>query len=80
MLTPALSCGLLPGTLRARLLEEGVIEEAVISRTMLREARVVWCINSVRGWRFAELVDDTPVEAQPWDYPRLPTVSPERLT
>lgn len=80
LLTPALSCGLLPGTLRARLLEEGVIEEAVISRTMLREARVVWCINSVRGWRFAELVDDTPVEAQPWDYPRLPTVSPERLT
>ena len=61
-LTPASRCGLLPGTLRGKLLEEGVIAEAVISRQMLHSATTVWCVNSVRGWREARLLDRAPEE------------------
>jgi len=56
LLTPALSCGLLPGVLRAELLERGVIAEAVLTLADLRRADGLWLINSVRGWRFALLV------------------------
>jgi para-aminobenzoate synthetase/4-amino-4-deoxychorismate lyase len=57
LLTPALDCGLLPGTLRQRLLAEGRISEARLNRDDLRRATRVWLINSVRGWREAELVN-----------------------
>ncbi len=56
-LTPALQCGLLPGTMRQYLLDRGQIEEAVITREMLRRAEKIWLINSVRKWREAVLVD-----------------------
>ncbi len=55
--TPALDCGLLPGTLRRRLLADDAIEEARLPLDALREARRLWLINSVRGWREARLVD-----------------------
>jgi para-aminobenzoate synthetase/4-amino-4-deoxychorismate lyase len=48
--TPAIECGVLPGTLRAELLESGEIVEGVISRDELLAARDIWLINSVRGW------------------------------
>ncbi len=48
--TPALSSGLLPGTLRAELLETGVLTEAVLTPDDLRGASRLWLINSVRGW------------------------------
>lgn len=57
LLTPALACGLLPGTLREELLERGVVTEAVITVKDLREADGLWLINSVRGWRRAILID-----------------------
>jgi para-aminobenzoate synthetase / 4-amino-4-deoxychorismate lyase len=49
-LTPALECGLLPGTLRASLLEAGAIAEARLTPVDLRRASRAWLINSVRGW------------------------------
>jgi para-aminobenzoate synthetase/4-amino-4-deoxychorismate lyase len=51
--TPPVECGLLPGTFRAELLERGAIRERHITREDLREAKQVWLINSVRGWRLA---------------------------
>ena len=48
-LTPALSCGLLPGTLRAELLDKGEIAEAIIHRADLARAEGLWFINGVRG-------------------------------
>lgn len=54
--TPALHCGLLPGTLRAQLLDDNVIEERVIPRTDLQRATQIWFINSVRGWVPVQLV------------------------
>ena len=49
-LTPAASCGLLPGIGRARLLREGRIEEAVLMREDLAQADGVAFFNSLRGW------------------------------
>jgi para-aminobenzoate synthetase/4-amino-4-deoxychorismate lyase len=55
--TPPVSCGLLPGVFRARLLADGVIREGVIPRDRLRHADAIHLINSVRGWVRAELRD-----------------------
>lgn len=50
LLTPPLECGLLPGTFRERLLQEGVIEEEKIYLDQLNECTFIWLINSVRKW------------------------------
>jgi para-aminobenzoate synthetase/4-amino-4-deoxychorismate lyase len=55
--TPPVSCGLLPGTFRAELLEQGSIVEQVFTKEQLLSAGTLWLINSVRRWmpaRFAE--------------------------
>jgi para-aminobenzoate synthetase / 4-amino-4-deoxychorismate lyase len=49
LLTPAVGCGLLPGTLRAALLARGVVREAVITLAELDSAQRLWFVNSVRG-------------------------------
>ncbi|MCD6526868.1 MAG: aminodeoxychorismate synthase component I [Desulfuromonas sp.] len=56
-LTPSLRCGLLPGTLRRVLLDSGQIHERVIKLTDLTAQTPLYVINSVRGWRWAHLVD-----------------------
>ena len=48
--TPPVSCGLLAGTFREQLLDDGVVEEAVITTDELRTATRVWLVNSVREW------------------------------
>ena len=48
--TPPVECGLLPGTLRAQLLENGEIGERRITLDDLRQCGRGWLINSVRGW------------------------------
>jgi para-aminobenzoate synthetase/4-amino-4-deoxychorismate lyase len=54
--TPPVHAGLLPGTLRAQLLEEGRIVERSIRRADLLAADEIFLLNSVRGWRPAVLV------------------------
>jgi para-aminobenzoate synthetase / 4-amino-4-deoxychorismate lyase len=49
LFTPALSCGLLPGTLRAELIAEGRASEAVLTLADLKTADAVYLGNSVRG-------------------------------
>lgn len=49
-LTPPIQSGLLPGTFRAQLLAEGLIEERVLTRRDVESAEKMWFINSVRGW------------------------------
>jgi len=49
-LTPALRSGLLPGVARARLLREGVIAEARLTRNDLERAEGLALFNSLRGW------------------------------
>lgn len=48
--TPPLDCGLLAGTLRADLLERGIIRERVLKAEDLERATGIWLINSVREW------------------------------
>ena len=48
--TPPLDCGLLPGVLRAELLEAGVLRERPIVPADLERAKQVWLVNSLRGW------------------------------
>jgi para-aminobenzoate synthetase/4-amino-4-deoxychorismate lyase len=50
LVTPPLDCGLLPGTLRAELLESGQIRERKLSLDDLPRCTQLWLINAVRGW------------------------------
>ncbi len=54
--TPPLECGLLNGVYRQFLLDEGKISERVISVEMLKAARKIALINSVRKWQPAKLI------------------------
>ncbi|MCZ7576047.1 MAG: aminotransferase class IV [Dehalococcoidia bacterium] len=49
--TPPVSDGLLPGTMRADLLGRGVIEEGRIAAGSLSASSRIAAFNSVRGWR-----------------------------
>jgi len=55
-LTPVQSVGLLPGTFRAELLEEGEIEEALLTLEDLQRSEKLYSINSVRRWCPARLI------------------------
>jgi para-aminobenzoate synthetase/4-amino-4-deoxychorismate lyase len=55
--TPPRECGLLAGTLRARLLRDGEIEERVLTRADLARATRCWFINGVRGWLEVTFID-----------------------
>ena len=57
LLTPPLSAGLLPGTLRAELLAEGKAREAVLRLADLESADAVFLGNSVRGLVTARRID-----------------------
>jgi para-aminobenzoate synthetase/4-amino-4-deoxychorismate lyase len=49
LVTPSLSCGLLPGTLRAEMLENGKAVEGILTRADLARAESLFAGNSVRG-------------------------------
>ncbi len=46
--TPPLSCGLLNGTYRQKLLADGVLKEKVLTEADLHQATKIYCFNSVR--------------------------------
>lgn len=47
--TPLVCCGLLPGTMRAQMLEEGQIVEGIIRVEELKPGETIRCFNAVRG-------------------------------
>ncbi len=55
LLTPHLDCGLLPGVLRAELLDQGKAREAVLTLEQLRAAKALFVGNSLRGLISAQL-------------------------
>jgi para-aminobenzoate synthetase/4-amino-4-deoxychorismate lyase len=57
MLTPRVSCGLLPGTFRTRLIHEGKIVEGLLLIEDLKRSKRIFVINSLRTWRKAVLVE-----------------------
>ena len=56
LVTPPVDCGLLAGTFRAWLLEQGQIRERILSIEELERCSRLFLINSVRKWREAELI------------------------
>ena len=54
-ITPPVDCGLLAGTFRAQLLEQGKIEEEFVKLRDLRSTDEIFLINSVRQWIDTEL-------------------------
>ena len=55
LVTPPVECGLLPGTFRAHLLEQGQIREQILRLEDLPRCTRLFRINSVRGWQECEL-------------------------
>jgi len=56
LFTPKGSCGLLPGTFRANLLDQEEISETIITCEELKQADEIYLINSLRKWRRATLL------------------------
>lgn len=48
--TPPVSCGLLGGVYRQKLLDEGVLTERILYKQDIQAASKLWLINAVRGW------------------------------
>jgi para-aminobenzoate synthetase/4-amino-4-deoxychorismate lyase len=48
--TPPMSCGLLPGVMRAWLLQQGIVIERLLTVSDLAHAQGMALLNSVRGW------------------------------
>ena len=59
LLTPPLTCGLLPGTLRANLLETGKATEALLRVSDLNKASAIYLGNSVRDLQPASLMKNS---------------------
>lgn len=55
-LTPTLDCGLLPGVFRQMLLETGQVQETVLRLEDLARCTEIFVVNSVRGWRWAQVL------------------------
>lgn len=51
LLTPPVSCGLLPGIMRQEALDSGKISELRLTLKDLARAEEIWLLNAVRGWR-----------------------------
>jgi para-aminobenzoate synthetase/4-amino-4-deoxychorismate lyase len=63
-ITPPLDAGLLPGTERAALLDEGTIEEGTLRPDDLRIATELRLMNAMRPWRRAALAE-APAQTAP---------------
>jgi len=57
LFTPPFSCGLLPGTFRAHLLETGQVQERIIRVEELKDCTNVFLVNSVRKWQKVVLIN-----------------------
>jgi para-aminobenzoate synthetase/4-amino-4-deoxychorismate lyase len=59
IVTPPQSSGLLAGTFRAQLLEEGKICERVIYKEELQRAASLFLVNSIQKWMPAVLIEES---------------------
>jgi branched-subunit amino acid aminotransferase/4-amino-4-deoxychorismate lyase len=60
LLTPPVSCGLLPGVFRQSLLERGAVAERILSSQDLQKASALYCCNAVRGLVEVSFIDGFP--------------------
>jgi para-aminobenzoate synthetase/4-amino-4-deoxychorismate lyase len=57
LFTPPVSDGLLPGTLRTKLVSSGALKERSLPVIEIPKVEQWYLLNALRGWRDAELVD-----------------------
>jgi para-aminobenzoate synthetase/4-amino-4-deoxychorismate lyase len=57
LVTPPVECGLLAGTYRRHMLDNGKVKEAVVRKSDLGKASKIYVANSVRGLLEARLVE-----------------------
>jgi para-aminobenzoate synthetase/4-amino-4-deoxychorismate lyase len=55
MLTPPISCGVLPGTFRAYLVETGQVVERTVTVDQLNKCTKIFRVNSIRRWQRVEI-------------------------
>ncbi len=55
LFTPPISCGVLPGTFRAHLMETGQVVERTISVEELKDCTKIFRINSIRRWQSVQV-------------------------
>jgi para-aminobenzoate synthetase/4-amino-4-deoxychorismate lyase len=55
LITPPISCGVLPGTFRAHLLETGQVVEKTIPVEQLKDCTQIFRVNSIRKWQRAHI-------------------------
>ena len=55
LVTPPVECGLLPGTFRTYLLDQGRVREDIITLDAVKRCTRLYVVNSVRKWREAFL-------------------------
>ena len=55
LLTPPISCGVLPGTFRAHLMESGQVTEGTIRVEQLQNCAKIFRINSIRQWQAVQI-------------------------
>ena len=55
LFTPPISCGVLPGTFRAHLLETGQVVERTISTQQLKDCTEIFRVNSIRKWQKVQI-------------------------
>jgi para-aminobenzoate synthetase/4-amino-4-deoxychorismate lyase len=55
LFTPPTSCGVLPGTFRAHLMETGQVLERVISVEQLKDYTEIFRVNSIRRWQRVQI-------------------------
>jgi len=55
LFTPPISCGVLPGTFRAHLLETGQVVEKAILVEQLKDCTKIFRVNSIRKWQRAQI-------------------------
>ncbi|NJN32027.1 MAG: aminodeoxychorismate synthase component I [Synechococcales cyanobacterium RM1_1_8] len=64
LITPPISAGLLGGTFRAWLLDQGKLRERAITVDMLRQVPQFFLVNSLRQWQTAVLIDPPELTSQ----------------
>ncbi|MBD3343470.1 MAG: aminodeoxychorismate synthase component I [Chitinivibrionales bacterium] len=58
LFTPLLDCGLLPGTVRSRLIKSGKCSEKILYKKDLSSSDAVYCGNAIRGIVKVRIVDE----------------------
>jgi para-aminobenzoate synthetase/4-amino-4-deoxychorismate lyase len=62
LVTPPVECGLLPGTMRAEMIDRDELHEQIITVDDIEASEEIYLINSVQGKRLAEWVPATEIQ------------------